>query len=109
MPDDNLELFKTPWGIDAMEILDKETKTQIEQFNNELSLEYEKCFSTPAGQKVLQHLKHCTLDQPTWIPDAKEPINSGFIREGQNSVVRNILTRINNSKSYVQRKSTTAK
>lgn len=107
MADENLELYKQPWGLDAMEILDKENKTKIEQFNNELSLEYEKCFSTPAGQKVLQHLKHCTIDQPTWIPDAREPVNNGFMREGQNSIVRNILNRINNAKSYVQRQQPT--
>ena len=48
-------------------------------------------------QKVLEHLKSKTLDQPTWIPGSETSF--GFAREGQNSVMRDILMRIERAKN----------
>tara|TARA_R100000278_G_C5371245_1_gene128989 strand:+ start:257 stop:433 length:177 start_codon:yes stop_codon:yes gene_type:complete len=51
-----------------------------------------RCFSTEEGQKVLQHLQSITIDQPAWTPGA-EP-SYGYAREGQNSIVREIIQRM---------------
>lgn len=58
----------------------------------ELDTAFAQCFNTQAGQVVLDYFKKKTIDQPAWIPGA-DPSN-GYSREGQNSVIREILTRI---------------
>ena len=64
--------------------------TKISQDDNDIA--YVRCFSTEAGQEVIDHLKAMTLDQPSWFPG--EDPSHGFAREGQNSVVREMLRRI---------------
>lgn len=89
-------ILSNPWGIDEMDKADKDYEVEVERINAELNQVYANCFKTEAGQKVLKHLKKCTLDQPTWIPEAGA--NLAYSREGQNSIVRNILLRIENAK-----------
>ncbi|HEY7803810.1 MAG TPA: hypothetical protein VIC30_05185 [Orrella sp.] len=59
---------------------------------DDIDIAYVRCFSTEAGQEVIAHLKAMTLDQPSWYPG--EDPSHGFAREGQNSVVREMLRRI---------------
>ena len=59
---------------------------------SQLDFLYAKCFKTADGQKVLDHLKSVTIDQPSWVP-GDDP-SFGYSREGQNSIVREILSRI---------------
>jgi len=66
------------------------SEKQISQ--DDVDIAYVRCFSTEAGQEVIDHLKAMTLDQPSWFPG--EDPSHGFAREGQNSVVREILRRI---------------
>ena len=54
-------------------------------------------FDTEEGKKVLEHLKSKTLNQPTWVPGS-EP-SFGYAREGQNSVIRDILMRMERAKN----------
>jgi hypothetical protein len=63
----------------------------------ELDKAYARTFETEEGKKVLEHLKSKTLDQPTWIPGSETSF--GFAREGQNSVMRDILMRIERAKN----------
>jgi len=65
-------------------------KSRIAQ--DDLNTAFVRCFSTEAGIEVLEHLKQVTLDQPSWYPG--EDPSHGFAREGQNSIVREILRRI---------------
>ena len=60
-----------------------------QQFNDTAFAQF---FKTHAGQVVLDYFKKKTIDQPAWIPGA-DPSN-GYSREGQNSVIREILSRI---------------
>lgn len=62
------------------------------QASEDIDLAFVRCFSTEAGQEVLEYLKGVTLDQPSWYPG--EDPSHGFAREGQNSIVREILKRI---------------
>ena len=59
---------------------------------DELDLMFVRCFSTESGVEVLDYLKSVTLDQPSWYPG--EDPSHGFAREGQNSIMREILRRI---------------
>jgi len=66
--------------------------TSADQPNNDTDVQFVRCFSTEAGQKVLEYLKGITIDQPSWYPG--EDPSHGFAREGQNSIVREIIKRI---------------
>ena len=93
---------KSPWGLDALDQEDKDSSEKNQKIQDELNKQYSICFSTPCGLKVLEHLKNCTLEQPTWIPNptsGQSAIHYGFVREGQNSIVRNIVDRINSIKN----------
>ena len=66
-----------------------------------------KAFSTPSGKAVLQWLVLHTLDTPTWWPDAdyNKAVANGFFREGQNCLVRQIKAKIQNAKTYEEKRS----
>ena len=55
---------------------------------DDLDKAFVRCFSTEAGQTVLEYLRNMTIEQPTWYPG--EEASHGFAREGQNSLVRHI-------------------
>ncbi len=68
-------------------------KPEINQFQaNEVDLLYQRVFSTEEGQKVLAHLESMTIAQPAWVPGT-DP-SYGYAREGQNSLIREIQTRL---------------
>ena len=94
------EGIKSPWGLDAMDAEDKANKEKNQALQSELNKQYVSCFSTPIGKKVLEHLKKCTIEQPTWTPsggqlDGASVVQHAFVREGQNSIIRSIVDRIN--------------
>ena len=45
---------------------------------------------------MLEDLKSRTVESPSWYPGADE--HYGYVREGQNAVVREILNRIERAK-----------
>jgi len=73
--------------IEQMQVTDEQKKKD--------SL-YAKIFSSAEGQIVLDDLKSRTIDKPSWFPGADE--HYGYVREGQNAVVREILQRIERAK-----------
>ena len=75
-------------GWEGIELMDQ--KPIDEQ--KDLDLLYKKTFTSEEGKRVLEHLKSRTLDQSTWVPGSGT--DSAFAREGQNSVVRDIIRRI---------------
>ncbi len=90
----------TPWGLDALDKEEQQNQEQHEQAQRILNEQYAACFKTTAGKKVLEHLKGITIEQPAWIPsggsiDGESAVHHAFAREGQNSVVRSIIDRIN--------------
>jgi len=85
------QMLKTPYGIDSMDAADKLQEETVRAANDELNRCYASCFSSAAGKKVLKHLRHCTIDQPTMIPDQ---VHYSYMREGQNSLVREMIRRI---------------
>lgn len=65
---------------------------------DETDRKYLKVFSTKSGREVLEHLKILTIDQPTWTPG--EDPSYGYAREGQNSLVRDIIRRIERARNH---------
>lgn len=63
---------------------------------------FDKAFSTPSGRKVLEWLDKHTLGTPSWWPDAdyNKAVANGFWREGQNSLVRQIKSKIEQARHY---------
>lgn len=53
-------------------------------------------FTSQDGVKVLEYFKCKTIDLPSFHPG--EDPSYGYIREGQNSIVREILMRVNRAK-----------
>ena len=64
---------------------------------SQLDFLYANVFNTADSQKVLEHLKSVTIDQPSWFP-GDDP-SFGYSREGQNSIVREIITRLRRCKN----------
>lgn len=95
-------MTKSPFGLDQQEAEQVENKQKVESQQIELNNLYGKLFNSDTGKKVLDHLKKCTIDQPTWVPSAGNldgiaTEQFAFVREGQNSVVRTILDRVTSS------------
>ena len=62
----------------------QEQKDQLEKRNSI----FRACFSTSAGQKVLDYLEKKYLNKPVCMIDN---VYYGYVREGQNDVVREIM------------------
>ena len=84
-------------GWDSLRQADNEHLKESQATQSDLDVLYVRCFSTEAGIEVLNHHKAVTLDQPTWYPG--EDPSHGFAREGQNSVVREIVRRIDRERN----------
>jgi hypothetical protein len=64
------------------------TKEQVDEIEKRNSI-FRACFSTPAGREVLAYLEKRYLSKPVCVIDN---VYWGYLREGQNDVVRNILS-----------------
>ena len=58
----------------------------------EIASQFHQCFSTDAGQYVLERLKTVTINRPVLDPNSTQ-FGAGM-REGENSLVRQILAQI---------------
>lgn len=82
-------------GWEGIDVLDEKS---IASKDNQLELDkaFARTFETEEGRKVLKYLVTRTMHQPTWIPGGDTSF--GFAREGQNSIIREIQTRIERAK-----------
>lgn len=62
----------------------------------DLNLMFARTFSTDEGKKVLAWMREFYLENPCWEPGADTSL--GVFREGQNSVIRDIETRMRKAK-----------
>ena len=78
---------------DELELMEEQVLDRKEYGDpQDLNRLYAQVFNTESGQKVLNHLRAVTIEQPTFYPG--EPASHGFCREGQNSIIREIERRI---------------
>lgn len=90
-------MTKSPWGLDGIQERTKQaTEAQMDEIRKECSI-YAAVFNSSEGQKVLNVLEK-TLNKPTWSPDKGE--SYGYYREGQNSIIRDIISRVNLAKEF---------
>lgn len=89
------------WNIGSQEP-DKEQVEAAKQKAYEEDIDFLKCFSTASGKRVLEWINKYTLDSPTWWPG--RPAEFGYWREGQNNLVRQIKSKINNAKEYQEKR-----
>ena len=90
---EKIRSINTPgWdGLDATpQLVEIDTQTETDRA-------YWRLFNSEDGQKVLAHLISITIDQPAWMPGA-DP-SYGYAREGQNSIVREIQSRMRRSQN----------
>ena len=83
-------------GWEGIDVLDEKS---IASKDDQLELDkaFARTFETEEGRKVLKYLVTRTMHQPTWIPGGDTSF--GFAREGQNSIIREIQTRIERAKT----------
>ena len=80
-------------------------KTQLEEDKKkryEEDVDFLKAFTSPSGKKVLEWMIKYTLDSPTWWP--AKPKEYGYFREGQNNLVRQIKSKIENAKTHQEKR-----
>lgn len=70
----------------------------VDQAAKDLDKNFVRTFSTEEGKVVFDYLVSMTLDQPAWYPG--EDPSHGYAREGQNSIVREIIKRIERGRNY---------
>jgi hypothetical protein len=70
----------------------QEDKEKRLQFDKDVFLTFE----PECGKRVLEYFQSNTIKTPNWVPG--HPENYAIYREGQNSIVREILHRIDNAK-----------
>jgi len=94
---EKIRSINTPgWdGVDA-----EAAPLRLENVNvmREMDLAFKRTFDSPHGKKVLKHLNDQTLDQPCWQPGADASF--GYAREGQNSIVREIIQRVKRANEF---------
>lgn len=83
-------------GWDGLRDFNPDELKHSVQKQEELDVAFVRCFETHEGQAVLDYLCRVTIEQPAWYPG--EDPSHGFAREGQNSIVREILRRIERGK-----------
>jgi hypothetical protein len=76
--------------LDGKEI--QKTREENQAKSNEIAGQFQECFSTDAGQYVLNRLKSITIDKPVLNPNSTQ-FGAG-LREGQNNIVRQIIDQL---------------
>ena len=85
-------------GWDGVNAEAQPVKLEPLDLMREMDLNFKRTFTTPAGKKVLAHLHAQTLDQPSWSPGGDASF--GYAREGQNSIVREIIQRVKRADDF---------
>ncbi len=75
-------------GWNGLRHFEPQSIEDARQEPNDIDLLYLRVFGSDDGQKLLEHLRSLTIEQPTWYPG--EDASHGYAREGQNSLVRDI-------------------
>lgn len=79
-------------GWDSLRTVEPQTRKTQQDNQDDIDRLYLRVFVSEDGQKLHEHLRSLTIEQPTWYPG--EDASHGFAREGQNSLVREIERRI---------------
>lgn len=78
------------------EDLEGSQEFEPDQKGVDLNLMFARTFGTDEGKRVLAWMREFYLEHPCWQPGTDQSL--GVFREGQNSVIRDIETRIRKAK-----------
>ena len=84
-------------GWDGIQVLENEVNQETKNEQLEIDKTFARTFETEEGRKCLNFLIGKTIDQPTWVPGGDS--SHGYVREGQNRVVRERKMRMERSKN----------
>ena len=84
-------------GWDGIQVLENEVNQETKNEQLEIDKTFARTFETEEGRKCLNFLIGKTIDQPTWVTGGDS--SHGYVREGQNSVVREIKMRMERAKN----------
>ena len=91
-------IFETGWNNVNEAKLDPEQQRAEEdekrQERLDLARHFHTTFSTPSGKTVLRWLRDHTIELASFIPGTPDSDKQGYVREGQNSLVREIERQI---------------
>ena len=76
----------------------KGSPTEKVEEEQDIDFVFLRLFNTKDGKKILKFLEYKTVKQPTWYPG--EEASHGFVREGQNSIIRDITKRIERARNH---------
>jgi hypothetical protein len=93
--DEKVVSISTP-GWEGVEVEPPMAPAYLETEQAETDKAISRLFSTEDGQKVMKHLKRAYIDQPCWAPGYAT--DYGFFREGQNTLIRELMSRIDRAK-----------
>ncbi len=79
-------------GWEGLRTVEPQTVLSNKDNQDDIDRLYLRVFASEDGQKLHEHLRSLTIEQPTWYPG--EDASHGFAREGQNSLVREIERRM---------------
>lgn len=87
---------------EGFDLFNDDEMSKIEEINEQMAEEqrqiaksYARVFSSENGKEVLEDLLSRTLRESVYMPERENPEVLGHIREGQNTLVRYIVQRIN--------------
>lgn len=83
-------------GWDGLRSVEPQTRKTQQDNQDDIDRLYLRVFGSEDGQRLHDHLRSLTIEQPTWYPG--EDASHGFAREGQNSLVREIERRIDRAR-----------
>lgn len=84
-------------GWDELNKLDGAAKVdpKVAKALQDSAIHFKTTFGTMSGRQVLTELVEMTINQPCFLPnEGLNPEQMGFVREGQNSIVRYIQQQI---------------
>jgi len=84
-------------GWDGLRSVEPQTRLTQQDNQDDIDRLYLRVFGSEDGQKLHEHLRSLTIEQPTWYPG--EDASHGYAREGQNSLVREIERRIERARA----------
>ena len=84
-------------GWDALRSVEPQSRLTQQDNQDDIDRLYLRVFASEDGQKLHEHLRSLTIEQPTWYPG--EDASHGFAREGQNSLVREIEKRMQRARN----------
>lgn len=84
-------------GWEGLRSVEPQERLTHQDNQDDIDRLYLRVFGSDDGQKLHEHLRSLTIEQPTWYPG--EDASHGFAREGQNSLVREIERRMQRARS----------